>query len=112
MKVELGIAPENNPDLKGPAEAGSAARTRKGKRRPEKGSSPGGMVRFFLAKSETGGTPSLDREFDSEPEAMVESFKTGKHYFVISEWKGLADLSKRAPLIRKEAVSYKKTGSS
>jgi len=109
MKAELGIVPENNPDSKGPSETGTTGRTRKGKRRPAQ-SSPAG-VRFFLAKSEGGGTPSLDREFDSEPEAIVESFKTGKHYFVISEWKGLADLSKRAPLIRKEAVSHKKTGS-
>ena len=112
MKAELGVAAENNPDLKGPSETGVTARTRKGKRRPEKGSSPDGTVRFFLAKSDGSGTPSLDREFDNEPEAMVESFKTGKHYFVISEWKGLADLSKRAPLIRKEAVGHKKTGSS
>jgi hypothetical protein len=110
MKAELGIAAENNPDSKGPVETG-AARTRKGKRRSPQGTSPGATVRFFLAKSEGGGTPSLDREFDSESEAIVESFKAGKHFFVISEWKGLADLSKRVPLIRKEAVNNKKTGS-
>ena len=39
---------------------------------------------------------------------MIESLKTGKTYFVISEWKGLADLSKKMPLIRKEAVPSKK----
>ena len=111
MKDRTGIAPETTPISRGPSETGGTARTRKVKRRPEKGSSPGGIVRFFLAKSDGSGTPSLDRELDNEPEAMVESFKTGKHYFVISEWKGLADLSKRAPLIRKEAVS-KTTGSS
>jgi hypothetical protein len=53
----------------------------------------------------------LDREFDSEPEAIVESLKTGRSYFAISEWKGLADLSKRNPMIRKEAVGNKKANS-
>jgi hypothetical protein len=48
----------------------------------------------------------VDREFDSESEAIVESLKTGRSYFVISEWKGLADLSKKIPLIRKEVVSH------
>jgi hypothetical protein len=42
---------------------------------------------------------------------MVESLKTGKSYFVISEWKGSADLSKKMPLIRKEAVTQKKHNS-
>jgi hypothetical protein len=111
MKAEMGIAPEDTPDARGPSDANAPGRARKGKRRPSQSQSSGGSVRFFLAKAEGGGMPSLDREFDSEPEAIVESLKTGKHYFVISEWKGLADLSKKVPLIRKEAVSHKKTGS-
>lgn len=74
--------------------------------------SSGGTVRFFLSKAESNGTPALDREFDSEPEAIVESLKTGRSYFVISEWKGLADLSKKVPLIRKEAIGNRKSTSS
>jgi len=111
MKAETGIVPEATPDSRNTSEANAPGRARKGKRRSSQSQSPGGSVRFFLAKSDGGGTPSLDREFDSEAEATVESLKTGKHYFVISEWKGLADLSKKVPLIRKEAVSHKKTGS-
>jgi len=65
-------------------------------------------VRFFLSKTENNGLPVLDREFSNEPEAIIESLKTGKSYFVISEWKGSADLSKKMPLIRKEAVTSKK----
>ena len=65
-------------------------------------------MRFFLSKSENNGVPVLDREFSNEPEAILESLKTGKSYFAISEWKGSADLSKKMPLIRKEAVSRKK----
>ena len=108
MKTELGM-----PDATPPSENNNpAARTRKGKRRSSLGSVPGSSVRFFLAKSDgSNGTPSLDREFDTEPEAIVESLKTGKHYFVISEWRGLADLTKRAPLIRKEVVSHKRSSS-
>ena len=86
-------------------------RSRRSKRRPAQGSTSGGTVRFFLSKSEGNGIPALDREFDSEPEAIVESLKTGRSYFAISEWKGLADLSKRVPLIRKEAIGNKKASS-
>ena len=109
MKTEMGIAPEASPDSKTPSETNVSGRARKGKRRPSQSLPTGGSVRFFLAKSDGSGTPSLDREFESEQEAIVESLKSGKHYFVISEWKGLADLSKKVPLIRKEAVSHKKT---
>ena len=65
-------------------------------------------MRFFLSKADSNGIPVLDREFSSEPEAIVESLKTGKSYFVLSEWKGSADLSKKMPLIRKEVVSSRK----
>ena len=100
------------PEAPPASENNAVARTRKGKRRSSLGSAPGSSVRFFLAKSDgSNGTPSLDREFDTEPEAIVESLKTGKHYFVISEWRGLADLTKRAPLIRKEVVSHKRSSS-
>ena len=111
MKAEIGISPEYSPDSKVQGEANASGRARKGKRRSSQSPTPGGSVRFFLAKSDGSGTPSLDREFDNEPEVIVESLKTGKHYFVISEWKGLADLSKKVPLIRKEAVSHRKTSS-
>lgn len=87
-------------------------RSRRSKRPPAQASADGGTVRFFLSKPENNGIPALDRELDSEPEAIVESLKTGRSYFVISEWKGLADLSKKDPLIRKEAVGNKRASSS
>jgi len=85
-------------------------RSRKSKGRSSSGPGSGTGARFFLSKSESNGVPALDREFDSEPEAIVESLKTGRSYFVISEWKGMADVSKKVPLIRKEAIK-KNTGS-
>ena len=109
MKGELGATIEP-PDAKTTPEVG-LPRTRRNKRRSAQGSAGSGPVRFFLNKSDSNGVPNLDREFDSEPEAIVESLKTGKSYFVISEWRGLADVSKKTPLIRKESVSSKKSNS-
>ena len=110
MKGELTAAIDAAPDTKIASE-GTSARSRKSKRRSAPGPAPSTAVRFFLSKSESNGIPALDREFDSEPEAIVESLKTGRSYFVISEWKGLADLSRKVPLIRKEAIGNKKTNS-
>ena len=108
MKGELTAAVDAAPDTKISSE--STTRSRKSKRRLAATPSTAGL-RFFLSKLESNGIPTLDREFDSEPEAIVESLKTGRTYFVISEWKGLADVSRKVPLIRKEAIGNKKTNS-
>jgi len=61
--------------------------------------------RFFLAKpGGTNGIPEFGKEFPGEPEAMVESLKTGLSYFVISEWRGVADFSGKKPQLGREAV--------
>jgi len=109
MKGEFAATVES-PDPKTTPES-APSRGRKSKRRSAQSSSGGTPARFFLSKSDSNGVPSLDREFDSEPEAIVESLKTGRSYFIISEWKGLADLSKKVPLIRKEAIGNKKASS-
>jgi hypothetical protein len=88
------------------------SRSRRSKRRAAAAPTSGGAVRFFLSKAENNGIPAMDREFDSEPEAIVESLKTGRTYFVISEWKGSADLSRKVPQIRKEAIGNRKSTSS
>ena len=50
--------------------------------------------RFFLAKpGSSGAVPELGKELPGEAQAMGESFKTGLNYFVISEWRGVADFS-------------------
>jgi hypothetical protein len=108
MKSELAAITEQEPDSKNASAETAPSRTRRGKRRSTQAAAPSGGLRFFLSKSDTNGVPVLDREFASEPEALIESLKTGKSYFAISEWKGLADLSKKVPLIRKEAISHRK----
>lgn len=61
--------------------------------------------RFFLAKpGGSHGVPEFSKEFPAEPEAMVESLKTGLSYFVVSEWRGIADFSGRKPQLGREAA--------
>ena len=61
--------------------------------------------RFFLAKpGGSHGVPEFSKEFPGEAEAMVESLKTGLSYFVVSEWRGVADFSGRKPQLDREAV--------
>ena len=70
------------------------------------------MPRFFLAQSGgSNGVPEFTKEFPGEPEAIVESLKSGLSYYVVSEWRGIADLSGKRPQLGREAVrSAPKTG--
>jgi hypothetical protein len=88
------------------AEAKAAPRRAPGgSKRRSPGRSDGVAVsRFFLGTAD-GGAPALEREVESEKEAMLESLKTGKNYFAVSEWKAVPDLSKRTPQIRSEPVA-------
>lgn len=61
-------------------------------------------ARFFLGNMAAGGRPSLEKECLTENEALIESLRTGQSYFVITEWKAIADLSKSIPRIAKEAI--------
>jgi hypothetical protein len=61
------------------------------------------VSRFFLGTAD-GGAPTLEREVESKKEAMLESFKTGRNYFAVSEWRTVPDLSKKTPQIRSEPV--------
>jgi hypothetical protein len=81
-------------------------RPSRGTRKLRAGQTSGVEVqRFFLAKTgSTNGVPEFSKEFPGEPEAMVESLKTGLSYFVISEWRGVADFSGKKPQLGREAV--------
>ena len=83
-----------------------ASRVTRGTRKPRMGQGIGVEgQRFFLAKAGgTHGVPEFSKEFAGEPEAMVESLKTGLSYFVVSEWRGVADFSGRKPQLRRESV--------
>ncbi len=81
-------------------------RPSRGTRKLRAGQTSGVEVqRFFLAKTGSiNGVPEFSKEFPGEPEAMVESLKTGLSYFVISEWRGVADFSGKKPQLGREAV--------
>src|SRR5258707_13839167 len=86
---------------KGP-EAGSSSR---GTRKVRTGQ-PGGVEgqRFFLAKTGgNNGVPEFSKEVPAEPEDMVEARKAGLSYFVVSEWRGVADFSGKKPRLGREA---------
>jgi hypothetical protein len=89
-----------------PAVEAAAPRSRTN-RRPPSPARADKTVRFFLGSGESQGQPVLEKEFKTESEAMLESVKTGKTYFAVSEWRGTVDLSKKLPMIRKEAVTDK-----
>lgn len=97
-----GTATEAPSEGRGAPASGAARGTRKA-RTGTPGS--GETQRFFLAKpGSANGTPELGREFSNEPEAIVESLKTGLNYFIVSEWRGVADFSGKKPQLGREAA--------
>ncbi|HUY13195.1 MAG TPA: hypothetical protein VMX16_06115 [Terriglobia bacterium] len=75
------------------------------RRRPPAVETDGVRARFFLAREGSHGRePALDRELQSEAEALVESLKTGRSFYSVCEYRGVADCSSGKPQIRKEAV--------
>jgi len=61
--------------------------------------------RFFLAKAgSSNGIPEMGKEVPGEAEAIVESLKTGLHYFAVFEWRGVADLTGKRPQLAREAA--------
>lgn len=95
------------------AKESQARNTPRGTRKGRQGQTNGAEgQRFFLAKHGGMSTvPELGRELPGESEAMVESLKSGLSYFVVSEWRGVADFSGRKPQLSREAArAAPKTG--
>ena len=94
-------------DVAGDGKDSQPMRPARGTRKPRTGQTNGVEgQRFFLAKAGGGSSvPEVGREFATEPEAIVESLKTGLSYFAVCEWRGVADFSGKKPQLRKEAVT-------
>jgi hypothetical protein len=90
----------------GPGKDSEVGRSPRGTRKVRAGQTGGVDVqRFFLAKTgANNGVPEFSKEVPRESEAMVESLKTGLSYFVVSEWRGVADFSGKKPQLGREAV--------
>ena len=82
---------------------GTVPRRRRGARAAEPST-----ARFFLIKMSGNGTVELGQEVASENEAMVESFRVGGSFAVVTEWKAQVDLATGVPVIKKEAVKSEK----
>jgi hypothetical protein len=99
-----GAATSSIAEPKGPAgKKGSVSRRRRGTRAAEPSS-----ARFFLLKTSGNGTVELGQEVASENEAMVESFRVGGSFAVVTEWRAEVDLATGVPVIKKEAVKSEK----
>jgi hypothetical protein len=62
--------------------------------------------RFFVAKAGgTSGFPEFAKEFATEAEAIVESLKTGRSFFAVLEFRGVADFSGKKAKLTKESVT-------
>ena len=95
-----GAATSSIAEPKGPAgKKGSVSRRRRGTRATEPST-----ARFFLLKTSGNGTVELGQEVASENEAMVESFRVGGTFAVVTEWRAEVDLATGVPVIKKEAV--------
>jgi len=93
-------------EVLGEGKEGQSSRPLRGTRKLRAGqTSAEEAQRFFLAKpGGSGAVPELGKEVPGEPEAMVESLKTGLSYFVVSEWRGVADFSGKKPQLGREAA--------
>ena len=64
-----------------------------------------GVVRYFLGKTgSSGGTPALDKEVNTEGEALVEALRQGVTFYEVQEFRVVADLAGRRPQLTKEPV--------
>lgn len=90
------------------SEPGQPGRTRR--RRENAGAENGnGSVRYFLGKAgSNGGIPALDKEVNTEGEALVESLRQGVTFYVVQEFRVVPDLASRRPQLTKEPVPSKK----
>jgi hypothetical protein len=68
----------------------------------------GGCARYFLAKAHgDGSNPALDREVETEGEALVEALRLGVTFYAIQEFRVVPDFAGRRPQLKKEAVRGK-----
>ena len=100
---------EQASEVKGPP---AVARGERASRKPAATQAPPpDSVRFFLAKAEhSGTTPALDRELATEAEAILESLKSGRSYYSVTEWRAVADCTGKAPQVKGEPVRNPRKG--
>ena len=67
--------------------------------------------RFFVPKGGANGEKlELGRELSSEGEARVEALKLGVTYYIVQEWRPVADFTGKNPELKRESVARKAPG--
>jgi hypothetical protein len=67
------------------------------------------VVRYFVGKEgSNGGIPALDKEVNTEGEALVESLRQGVTFYAVQEFRVVRDLAGRRPQLTREPVPGKK----
>jgi hypothetical protein len=70
-----------------------------------RGANRGEGQRFFVAKAGGPSLSELGKECATEDEAIVESLKTGRSFFLVLEFRGVADFSGKRAKLSKEPIA-------
>ncbi len=77
-------------------------------RRKRRQSNDVGRPRFFLPKPGSSlKSPELGQELPGEGEALVRSFQSNQHFYVLTVWRAIAEQNGSNPVIMKEVVDPK-----
>lgn len=69
-----------------------------------------GKPRFFLPKAGSSlKVPELGQELVGEGDALVRSFQSNQHFYVLTAWRAVAEQNGGNPVIKKEAVVEQRT---
>ena len=63
-----------------------------------------GVVRYFLTKTTSNGTPELDQEMADEHQALIAALKQDRSFVTVKEWRAKVDIKQGAPVIGKDPV--------
>jgi hypothetical protein len=74
------------------------------RRRTPKESGGAGVVRYFLTKATSNGTPELDQEMPDENQARIAALKQDRSFVTVKEWRAKVDIKKGEPVIGKDPV--------
>src|SRR5437016_3685087 len=75
-------------------------------RRKRRLSSDDAKPRYFLPKLGTSlKNPGLGQELASEGDALVRSFQSNQHFYVLTVWRAVAEQNGSNPVIMKQAVA-------
>ena len=63
-----------------------------------------GVMRYFLTKTTSNGTPELDQEMSDEHQALIAALKQDRSFVTVKEWRAKVDIKQGAPVIGKDPV--------